>query len=334
MKIVVHAPNWIGDSILALPAVESLHSNYPEAEIWIAAQGWVKDIFANIRFIKGIISLPAKKSFKDLRKTANELRSYNFEAGLLLTNSFGSALLFFMAKIPQRWGYGSDGRQILLTKKIRRQNRAGSNHQVYHYLNLISGLGLKTDTPHLALAVTEAEKKKTEEFLDSIGVDLNKLLFILNPGAFYGSAKRWPVEKYIELAKLLQENYSPEILIIGSAQEVELANAIDASLEKKLVILAGKTSLRQLVGVLSRAALCVTNDSGPMHMANALKVPTVALFGPTDPEVTAPFQEPSVYIKKDVPCWPCAYRECLFDHRCMRDISSEEVFKACKKLLS
>jgi len=296
MKIVVYVPNWIGDSILALPAVESLHVNYPEAEIWIAAQGWVKDIFANIHFIKGIIPLPAQKSFKDLRKTANALRSYNFEAGLLLANSFVSALLFFMAKIPQRWGYGSDGRQILLTKKIPRQNRAGSHHQVYHYLNLISGLGLKTDTPHLALAVTEAEKKKTEEFLDSIGVDLNKLLFILNPGAFYGSAKRWPVEKYIELAKLLQENYSPEILIIGSAQEAELANAIDASLEKKPVILAGKTSLRQLVGVLSRAALCVTNDSGPMHMANALKVPTVALFGPTEPEVTAPFQEPSVFL--------------------------------------
>jgi len=334
MKIVVYVPNWIGDSILALPAVESLHINYPEAEIWIAAQGWVKDIFANIHFIKGIIPLPAQKSFKDLRKTANELRSYNFEAGLLLTNSFVSALLFFMAKIPQRWGYGSDGRQILLTKKIPRQNRAGSHHQVYHYLNLISGLGLKTDTPHLALAVTEAEKKKTEGFLDSIGVDLNKLLFILNPGAFYGSAKRWPVEKYIELAKLLQENYSSEILIIGSAQEVELANTMEASLEKKPVILAGRTSLRQLVGVLSRAALCVTNDSGPMHMANALKVPTVALFGPTDPEVTAPFQEPSVYIKKDVPCWPCAYRECPFDHRCMRHISSEEVFKSCKKLLS
>lgn len=334
MKIVVYVPNWIGDSILALPAVESLHVNYPEAEIWIAAQGWVKDIFANIHFIKGIIPLPAQKSFKDLRKTANELKSYNFEAGLLLTNSFVSALLFFMAKIPQRWGYGSDGRQILLTKKIRRQNRSSSYHQVYYYLNLISGLGLKTDPPHLALAVTEAEKKKTEEFLDSFGVDLQKLLFILNPGAFYGPAKRWPVEKYIELAKLLQKNYSSEILIIGSAHEVELAEAIDASLEKKPVILAGKTSLRQLVGVLSRAALCVTNDSGPMHMANALKVPTVALFGPTDPEVTAPFQEPSVYIKKDVPCWPCAYRECPFDHRCMLDISSEEVFKACKKLLS
>lgn len=334
MKIVVYVPNWIGDSILALPAVESLNINYPEAEIWIAAQGWVKDIFANISFIKGIIPLPDRKNFKDLRKTANVLMSYNFEAGLLLTNSFVSALLFFMAKIPQRWGYGSDARQILLTKKIRRQNRSGSQHQVYYYLNLISGLGLKTVTPHLALALTEAEKTKTEEFLDSFGVDLKRLLFILNPGAFYGSAKRWPVEKYIELAKLLQQNYSPEILIIGSAQEVELAQVIAASLEKKPVILAGKTSLRQLVGVLSRAALCVTNDSGPMHMANALKVPTVALFGPTDPEVTAPFQEPSVYLKKDVACWPCAYRECPFDHRCMLDISSEEVFNACKKLLS
>lgn len=334
MKIVVYVPNWIGDSILALPAVESLHINYPEAEIWLVAQGWVKDIFANISFIKGIILLPAQKRFKDLRKTANVLRSYNFDAGLLLTNSFVSALLFFMAKIPQRWGYGSDGRQILLTKKIRRQNRPGLQHQVYHYLNLISGLGLKTNTPHLALAVTEVEKKKTEEFLGSFGIDLKKLIFILNPGAFYGSAKRWPVEKYIELAKLLQENYSPEILIIGSAQEVGLAEAIAASLEKKPAILAGKTSLRQLVGVLSQAALCVTNDSGPMHMANALKVPTVALFGPTDPAVTAPFQEPSVYLKKDVPCWPCAYRECPFDHRCMLDIRSEEVFKACEKLLS
>jgi heptosyltransferase-2 len=334
MKILVRVPNWIGDSILVLPAIECLHENYPEAEIWIIAKNWVKDLFTSSDFIKGVRLLPDQTNWKSFRNTAREIKQSGFDAGLLFTNSFTSAFLFYMAKIPQRWGYAKDGRQILLTKGVPHKNQTEPLHQADYYLNLLAGLGLKIRPLRLTLPVTPYEKRGAEDFLASLKVDLKKRLIILNPGAFYGSAKRWPAARYSELATLLQDKLQAEICIIGSPGETGLAESIAKPMSKQPFILAGKSTLRQLAGVMSLAALCVTNDSGPMHMANALKIPTVALFGPTDPSITAPFQEPSVYIKKEVPCWPCAYRECPFDHRCMVNITSEEVIEACQRLIS
>lgn len=334
MKIAIRVPNWIGDSILALPAIESVSKNFPDAQIWVVAKEWAKDIFSSIDHIQGVQVLPDLTSWNSLRHTAKQLSRMSFDAGLLLTNSFGSALLFYLAKIPQRWGYSRDGRQVLLTEKVPKKKDEESAHHIYYYLNLISGLGLKPCSPKLSLPVSAEDSQSAESFLDSFNINLNKRLFIINPGAYYGPAKRWPVSKYSQLAILLQEKFDAEILIIGSPQELSLAESIADSMKKKPCILAGKTSLRQLIGIIGQSGLCVTNDSGPMHMANALGVPTVALFGPTDPTVTGPFQEPSIFIKKDVPCWPCSYRECPFDHRCMMNIPTQEVLEACEKLLS
>jgi heptosyltransferase-2 len=333
MKIAVRVPNWIGDCIQAVPAIESLPLNYPQAEIWIVARDWVKDVFSSFAYIQGAILVSGSSKLKTLRQEAQTLRSYNFDVGLLLTNSFGSALLFQIAKIPQRWGYGSDARRLLLTNRVPKKNPLIIIHQVQYYLDLISGLGLKSASPRLSFPLTPEDKNQAENLLRALGVDLKKQLIVLNPGAYYGSAKRWPSPYYSRLAAMLQESNSVEILIIGSSAETGLAKDISLSLENKPFLLTGKTSLRQLAGVLDRADLCVTNDSGPMHMATALGVPTLALFGPTDPRVTGPFQAPSEFIKKDVACWPCSYRECPFDHRCMEQIKPEEVFQACQTLL-
>jgi heptosyltransferase-2 len=334
MKIAVRAPNWIGDSVLALPAIESLSRNFPAAHIWIITKAWVKDIFTSLDFIHGVHLLPDQSNWKSIRQAAKQLNRMDFDTSLLLTNSFGSALLFYMAKIPHRWGYSRDGRQPLLTKRVSRETGDKTYHHVYYYLNLISGLGLKPCSPRLALSVTKEEKQWAKSFLAASNIRPDKRLFVINPGAYYGSAKRWPVLKYGPLVTAIQEKFDAEILIIGSSQELALAESIADSVKKKPNILAGKTTLQQLISILSLADLCVTNDSGPMHIANALGVPIVVLFGPTDPAITGPFQKPSVYIKKDVPCWPCAYRECPFDHRCMMNISHEEVIEACEQMLS
>lgn len=333
MKIAVRVPNWIGDCIQAVPAIESLPLNYPQAEIWIVARDWVKDIFSSFAYIRGVILISGSSNWKTLRQEAQELHSYNFTAGLLLTNSFGSALLFQAAKIPQRWGYGSDSRRFLLTKRVPRKNPLIITHQVQYYLDLIIGLGLKSASPRLSFPLTPEDKHQAENLLLDLGIDLKKQLIVLNPGAYYGPAKRWPSSYYSRLAAMLQANHSAEILIIGSSAEASLAEDISLPLDNKPFLLTGKTTLRQLAGVLARADLCVTNDSGPMHLATALQVPTLALFGPTDPRVTGPFQTPSGFIKKDVSCWPCSYRECPFDHRCMQQIKPEEVFQACQSLL-
>ncbi len=333
MKVLVRAPNWIGDSVLAVPALENLHRNMPEAEIWIAAKSRVAPVFSGFPFITGIIPLPDSSGLTGLLRQARELKEQDFDVGLLFTNSFASALQLFLARIPQRWGYTTDGRAFLLTRKIPLRPPWETFHQVYYYLDLISGVGMKTEAPALSFPLNKDEVLWAKEFLVELGVSPSAPLVILNPGGYFGSAKRWPPEQYAALADMLQDRFKAQIAIIGSSQELPLATTIAGFLTVKPVILSGRTSLRQLAAVISRARLCVTNDSGPMHLANALGVPVVALFGPTLPEATAPFQEPSAFVRKPVPCWPCAYRNCPLDHRCMAAISPEDVFEFCRRWL-
>lgn len=333
MKIIVRAPNWIGDSILAVPAAYSLSINFPQTQLWIAAKEWVKDLFVSHDFIKGIISLPDEDGFKNLKDSMQQIKRLHFDIGVLLTNSFSSALLFYLGKIPERWGYSTDGRRVLLTRGVALKKGEDCSHQLNYYLDLISGLDLKTAPPKISLPVTQGEKGKAKEMLLSLNADLKKPLIILNPGASYGPSKRWPAENYAKLAILLQDRKKAEILITGSKDETELVESIASFMTKKPLNLAGKTNLRLLAGLISNAVLFITNDSGPMHIANALKIPVIAIFGPTNPSLTGPFQQPATVIKKDVPCWPCSYRECPFDHRCMISIDPEEVFEACRKFL-
>lgn len=334
MKIVVRVPNWIGDSILAVPAIESISRNYSDAQVWVLTKEWVKDLFDSYSFIKGVIPLSeTNKNLKNLNESAQRIKKLNFDLGVLLTNSFVSAFLFYLAKIPQRWGYSRDGRGILLTKSISLKKEESSSHQVNTYLDLICGLGLKTNPPQLSLPLTQEEKQKARETLLSLNIDLELPLIFLHPGASYGPAKRWPVRKYAALATLLQEKKKANILLIGASEDSGLAESITSSMAKKPVNLAGKTSLRLLAGLISHANLFITNDSGPMHMANAMKIPVIAIFGPTDPKTTGPFQEPATVIKKEPACWPCRYRTCPFDHRCMITILPDEVFQACQHYL-
>jgi heptosyltransferase-2 len=333
MKIIVRAPNWIGDSILAMPAAYSLSRNFPQAQIWIAAKEWVKDLFVSHDFIRGIIPLPGEDGLKSLKDSIQKVQRLHFDIGVLLTNSFSSALLFYLGKIPERWGYSTDGRRVLLTRGVVKKKEGNYSHQLNYYLDLISGLGLKTPPPKISLPLTQEEKKKAKEMLLYLNVDLKGPLVILHPGASYGSSKRWHAANYAKLAILLQDRKKAEILITGSEDEAGLVESISSLMTRKPVNLAGKTDLRLLAGLISHADLFIANDSGPMHIANALKVPVIAIFGPTNPSLTGPFQQPAAVIKKDVPCWPCSYRECPFDHRCMISIDPEEVFVACQKFL-
>jgi heptosyltransferase-2 len=333
MKIVIRVPNWIGDSVLALSAIESLGQNLPEAQIWIATNEWVKDLFLSHDLIKGIIPLSGANSIKSLKDSAKKIRGFHFDTGILFTNSFISAFLFYLAKIPQRWGYSRDGRGFLLTKRVSPRTVENSTHQVDYYLGLISGLGYKTLPPQITFPLTQREQKEAREKLLSCDVNLQHPVIILNPGASYGPAKRWPAEKFAALGNLLQERNKATVLITGAGNERELAEFVSSLMAKKPINLSGQTSLRMLAGLISQSNLFITNDTGPMHMANALKIPVIAVFGPTNPSVTGPYQQPSAVVKKDVPCWPCAYRECPFDHRCMMNISPEEVYTVCKRFL-
>jgi len=333
MKIAVRAPNWIGDSILALPAIAALHENFPEAEIWICGLDWIKDIFLPLNYVEGVIPLKSPPRLRALLQDTKRLKKNQFDVGLLLTNSFSSALLFFLAKIPQRWGYDRDFRKLLLTKKVKINNSILSVHQVMYYTSLLSGLGLPASPRPLVLTLDPAVLQHANDLLVSLGRSFQHPLVVLNPGAFYGSAKRWPASQFAELATMLQEKNQADILIVGSADEFVLAQTIASLMKHPPFILSGKTTVSQLAALLLHATLFVSNDSGPMHMANSLGVPVIAIFGPTDPQLTGPYQQPSVVVKKDIDCWPCRYRECPTDHRCMESISAADVYRACERFL-
>lgn len=326
MKIAVRVPNWIGDTVLAIPALQSLKHNFPEARLWVVAKEWVKDLFIPGGLAENVIPLPEPSDVKSSWEAAQKLRTFSFDAGLLLTNSFGSAFLFYLAKIPKRWGYATDGRSVLLTKSVPLKDDDSSRHQVHYYLDLLSGLGLKIVSPELKLHFSAGQQEAARHRLRSLGLDPNKPLIVINPGASYGPAKRWPPVRFAELATLYQKRKNAEILVIGSVEEAEIAESISSLMDSKPCSLSGKTTLPELIGLISLATLFITNDSGPMHIANALGIPVVAIFGPTDPAQTGPFQKPSIFIKENVPCWPCSYRKCPYDHRCMLNIDSEEVY--------
>jgi heptosyltransferase-2 len=332
-KIIIRAPNWIGDSILSIPAITSLHSNFHDAEIWVAATDWVRDIYSSFDFIRGIFPLPDNDSTREWSRSARSLRSHGFDIGLLLTNSFSSALHFYQAKIPERWGYKKDLRSVFLSRSIPAPKKEVVRHQVEYYLDLVSALGFERIPPRLQLPLNEGENEKATAYLNSTGRTPSRPLVVFSPGASYGPAKRWPASSFAELGKLLLTRCDADLAVIGSANESDLAEEISSGLSQKPMILTGKIPLRLTAAVIKQAELFITNDSGPMHMANALGIPTVAIFGPTDPRRTGPFQEPSSVLKKDVPCSPCLYRVCPFDHPCMKMIHPRDVLEAGERYL-
>ncbi len=332
MKIVIRTPNWMGDSIMSLPSIYSIKKNFPNAQIWVAAREWLKDIFLNSDYITGVIPLLKENSYSNFYKNIHKLKIENFDIGILFTNSFSSALLFFLANIPQRWGYAKEGRGVFLTKAIKLKNKF-QKHQIFYYLNLLDKLGLKIENPILHLKVNKEEIEWVNKTLKQLKISSKSLIIGINPGSFYGSAKRWPTENFAKLATKFVTELKAEVFIFGSKKEESIGNRIYSLANKKIYNFIGKTNLRELIALISKCNLFITNDSGPMHIANALRIPVIAIFGPTNPEYTSPFHPPFKIIQKKVPCAPCKHRDCPSEHKCMKDISPEEVFEFSKSLL-
>ncbi|MBN1939793.1 MAG: lipopolysaccharide heptosyltransferase II [Candidatus Aminicenantes bacterium] len=333
MKIIVRTPNWLGDTLMALPAVESLRRHDSGAEVWIAAPPRVRDVFAGPEIGLPLFSGTPGSGANDPLRPASAVRAARFDAGLLLTNSFGSAMTLALARVPERWGYNRDGRGILLTRPVPFRRKEEPVHMVRYYLDLVEGLGFSTVPPEIRLSPTSEETALARSLLLAAGLDPARPLVVLHPGAAYGPAKRWPAERFSALARLLQDRRTVEIAVTGTEQDRPLAETVRAGLLRPAADLTGKTTLRGLLAVAAEAAVFVTNDSGPMHLANALRTPVVALFGPTDPAVTAPFHEPRTILKTEAVCRPCLYRQCPYDHRCLAGISADEAAAAVENYL-
>ncbi len=313
-RLLIRAPNWIGDVVLSLPALRDLRRNFPEGRLEVLARPWVAKLYEAVSEVEAVVE------GRGLRADAAALRG-RFDVGVLFTNSFGSALGLALARIPERWGYSTELRGRLLTRTARIPDAIRRRSQVYYYRAMLAGVGLQVSaSPDASLRCPEAWSERADARLGPgrfIGI---------NPGAAFGTAKRWIPARYAAAATRVAAERDAQVVILGGAGERPLGDAIASMLEAPARNLCGETDLPELVGVLSRLELLLTNDSGPMHLASALGTPLVAVFGPTDWRETAPAGPgPKRLVREDVDCAPCLLRECPIDHRCMTRIAVERV---------
>jgi heptosyltransferase-2 len=316
-RLLVRAPNWVGDVVLSLPALRDLRRNFPRSRLEVLARPWVADLYRALPEVDGLLES------RGLRADVDAIRG-RYDAALLLPNSFASALLVWVAGVPERWGYATDARGPLLTRRTRVPAHVRGRSQVYYYRAMLAGIGLDTSGPtDASMTCPPAWSERGAEILGTEGPWLG-----LNPGAFFGAAKRWNPAGYAAVADLVARRTGARVAIVGGAAERALGEEIAAGLRASARVLCGETTLSELVGVLSRLRALVTNDSGPMHLAAALGVPLVAVFGSTDWRETAPVGERARLVRVDVECAPCLLRECPIDHRCMRRVTPDRVAEA------
>jgi heptosyltransferase-2 len=323
-RLLVRAPNWLGDAVMALPALEAVRAAFAGRTIVLAALPSIAPIFE-----ERTGAAPDEILALDRGREAEQLRGARADGVLLLPNSFGSAWRASRSGAAERWGYRAAGRAWLLTRTVPRPQ--GRVHQIEYYLELARGLGL--DLPAGLEAVPRIDPapatiERAGVLLSSAGVSSADGIVGFAPGAAYGHAKRWPPDRVAQVMVALSRRGLTAVMV-GAAADRDTGRAIESSLppDARVVNLIGRTSLRQLVGILARCAAFVSNDSGAMHIAAALRVPVTVMFGPTDERETAPRGEADV-LTRDVFCRPCMLRECPIDHRCMKRIDVDAVLKS------
>lgn len=326
MKIIIRSPNWIGDAVLCLSSIDYIKEKMPQTYITILAKNWVKEIFLNHPAVDEIISLDKPKTI-----LIKEIKNRNFDTGILFTNSFSSAFLFFITGIKKRVGYKTDLRSLFLTGGLPLPENLEKMHQRDYYLEIAkkaAGGNWISKNPAIYLANEEIER--ADSILKNFDISQNTKIVGIFPGASYGPAKMWGIEKFKLLAEKIIENKNIKVLVFGGNKEKELGEIMQNK-TSGIINLCGKTTARELMALIKRCSVFITNDTGPMHIASALDVPVIAIFGPTNPDRTSPLG-PSVIIKKEVNCAPCKHRVCpLKKHECMEKISVGEVFEAAGK---
>ena len=341
MKILIRATNWVGDAIMALPALRAVRKRYPGSEIAIVARPYVADIYRDQQICDRIIAYDLQGPHAGIsgrEKLATELRSQEFAAALLLQNAFDAAWLAWRANIPERIGYARDGRSFLLTKAVPSPKPGDiPAHEKFYYLELLRRAGWLDsllDESFIALSVSEEKRLRAAEFLSKSGVRQGVLRIAIGAGASYGSARCWPPPRFAELANRLQSQTEADVILFGTVGEVAVSNAIAAEMRQPPIVLTGNTAIADLPALLSQCHLFIGNDSGAMHVAAAVGLPVIAVFGPTDPHGTAPVTPRCTILQEKPYCSPCFLRRCPTDHRCMTKVTPEMVEAAVRPWLS
>lgn len=332
-KILIRGTNWIGDAIMTLPAVASIRATYPQAHIALLAKQWVADIYKLFSELDEIIIYEKKfDTPTGVFRLAKKLKKENFDAAILLQNAIEAAIIARVAGIPLRAGYDSDARGFLLTHRVRRTQKIKNVHQTEYYLEMVISLGCAPIAREMHLE-TKINPIVVRKVLKKFIPETKKNLIGIAPGATYGAAKKWFPERFAQLTDRLAGAFFGQTIILGGNDDKKTAQEIDELSDAPLINLAGKTTLTEAAYLISQCSLFISNDSGLMHIAGALNIPTIAIFGSTNPVTTSPLGSQSVIIRKEVSCSPCLKETCPTDFRCMKLISVEDVFSVAQKLM-
>ncbi len=318
-RILIRASNWLGDSVMSAPAVRAIKGGRPDAHVTVAAPASLAAIWKLIPEVDEIIELPGKSLLPAVRLFR---RAQPFDAAVLFPNSLRVAFEVWLAGVPRRVGYRGHGRAWLLNQIVRNRRKSGRiEHQAQHYLRIARELGAQ-------LPGKEIEARAASPDLERIQARI-----ALCPGAEYGPAKRWPAERFGAVAAAIAAARPVEWILFGTSNDAAAGEEIYTSLGERCVNRIGQTTLAQLIDELRSCHLLLTNDTGTMHLASLLGLPTVAIFGSTEPLLTGPLGNGHIILRHHVECSPCFLRECPIDFRCMKAVGVAEVVSAVQSIL-
>ncbi|MBU3592648.1 lipopolysaccharide heptosyltransferase II [Polynucleobacter sp. 71A-WALBACH] len=342
-RILIIAPNWIGDAVMSQPLLANLKVIYPQSQIDVLASPWVAPIYRACAEVQQVIEarLEHKQLQWSLRKQlAKQLESNQYDACFVLPNSLKSALIPWLANIPLRIGYRGEMRFGLINFALDNPSKIHRPPMANHYLALCNVMNhlKEIDSKKPAdpkLNISPVAKASIGTKLQAASIN-EKSIYVLCPGAEYGATKRWPTEHFANLAQQLIENEpDAHVILLGSKSDHALGEQILSKMANTSQIQnwCGETSLDEAIALIGLSKALVSNDSGLMHIGAALKVPQVAIFGSSDPHHTPPLSDRAEVIWLNLPCSPCHKRECPLGHlKCLKDISPTTVLGAIQTL--
>lgn len=335
MRILIVAPSWIGDTLIAQPLFQRLHERYPGLTLDVMAPAWTAPLLTRMPEVHAVLDHPFAHGEFNLAsrwRLGRSLHKAAYDQAIVLPNSWKSALVPYFADIPQRIGYHGEARLVLLNQR-HQLNAAALPQLAQRYVQLAQAANAPLDTrplPKTGLTSTAEQQAKVRQ---DLGLSLDVAPAIFCPGAEFGPAKRWPSRHFAQLARRLHEQGLP-VWLLGSGKDAELGEGICQMAQGQALNLCGRTTLEQAIDLIAGARLIVSNDSGLMHVAAALDRPLYALYGSSSPEYTPPLSDQAHIISLHIDCSPCFKRTCPLGHfKCMEDLKPEQVFDEIQRIL-
>ena len=339
-RIVVRCPNWVGDLVMCTPALRSLRQHFTSAHISVMVKPSLRPVIEHLPFVDEIIEYEPKgrdRGVVNYVAFIRKLRSQRFDLGILMPHSFSSALVFYLAALPERIGYNRNARGWMLTRKVApftEQGKIVPVNMVRLYLELVKYLGCAADDCRVELKTSSSAEQWVDSFFSEQGIANKDITIVMIPGATFGSSKCWQDSSFAEVADALISEHRARVFIVPGPGEADIAQSIRIKMKQPPVDMGrGILPLDRLMALIRRSSLLITNDTGPRHFGVAFNKPVIVLMGPTDPRYTDYGLDKTVILRGDADCAPCHLKTCPVDHRCMTLITPQKVLTAAREMI-